>query len=469
MSPRTATIWTFAITSVALFMTTLDNLVVTTALPVIRDDLHAEPERPRVDGQRLHVDLRRAADHRRRARRPLRAAPDVRDRARDLHRRLGRRGTGAEHRRADRRACAPGPRRGDRDAAHADDPERRRPGRAPRARARRLGRHQRPGRRDRPARRRRGRPGHLLAVDLLAQRADRARPDPARAHCACARAAARTMRSTCPGLALASLGLFGLVWGLVRGNQVGWASAEIVGAIVRRPARSGAVRALGAPRPGADAAAALLPQPDLHCRERRLAADVLRDVRLDLPPGAVLPDRPGLHAAPGRAADPAVDGDADLRRPDRRSALRPDRRAPADGRSGSGCRRPGSRGSRASRRRRRPTASSSCRSSSRVSGWRCTSRRSRTSSSRPCGRRRRDRPQAPTTRSASSAASSASPCSPRSSPTTVATAPASTSSTGSSRRSTSAPRSSPRARWPRSGSSARRIDTREYESVAEAA
>jgi EmrB/QacA subfamily drug resistance transporter len=41
MTPRSSTIWTFAITSVALFMTTLDNLVVTTALPVIRDDLHA--------------------------------------------------------------------------------------------------------------------------------------------------------------------------------------------------------------------------------------------------------------------------------------------------------------------------------------------------------------------------------------------------------------------------------------------
>jgi EmrB/QacA subfamily drug resistance transporter len=33
--------WTFAITSVAVFMATLDNLVVTTALPVIRKDLHA--------------------------------------------------------------------------------------------------------------------------------------------------------------------------------------------------------------------------------------------------------------------------------------------------------------------------------------------------------------------------------------------------------------------------------------------
>ena len=35
------TIWTFAISSVAVFMVTLDNLVVTTALPVIRADLHA--------------------------------------------------------------------------------------------------------------------------------------------------------------------------------------------------------------------------------------------------------------------------------------------------------------------------------------------------------------------------------------------------------------------------------------------
>src|SRR5205814_418940 len=35
------TLWTFAITSIALFMVTLDNLVVTTAIPVIRRDLHA--------------------------------------------------------------------------------------------------------------------------------------------------------------------------------------------------------------------------------------------------------------------------------------------------------------------------------------------------------------------------------------------------------------------------------------------
>lgn len=44
MSTRTKSIWTFAITSVALFMATLDNLVVTTALPVIRADLGASIE-----------------------------------------------------------------------------------------------------------------------------------------------------------------------------------------------------------------------------------------------------------------------------------------------------------------------------------------------------------------------------------------------------------------------------------------
>ena len=115
MTPRTSAIWTFAITSVALFMTTLDNLVVTTALPVIREDLHAGLSGLEWTVNAYTLDLRGAADHRRRARRPLRAAPDVRDRAGDLHRRLGGGGARAEHRGAHRRACASGPGRGDRD------------------------------------------------------------------------------------------------------------------------------------------------------------------------------------------------------------------------------------------------------------------------------------------------------------------------------------------------------------------
>src|SRR6266511_3926661 len=39
MTPRAR--WTLAISSVAVFMVTLDNLVVTTAIPVLREDLHA--------------------------------------------------------------------------------------------------------------------------------------------------------------------------------------------------------------------------------------------------------------------------------------------------------------------------------------------------------------------------------------------------------------------------------------------
>src|SRR6476646_12230191 len=44
MTTRHRTAWTFAITSAALFMASLDNLGVTTALPSIRDHLHASLE-----------------------------------------------------------------------------------------------------------------------------------------------------------------------------------------------------------------------------------------------------------------------------------------------------------------------------------------------------------------------------------------------------------------------------------------
>jgi EmrB/QacA subfamily drug resistance transporter len=41
-----------------------------------------------------------------------------------------------------------------------------------------------------------------------------------------------TTRLDLPGLVLASAGLFGIVWGLVRGNSIGWGSGEIIGALV---------------------------------------------------------------------------------------------------------------------------------------------------------------------------------------------------------------------------------------------
>src|SRR5512134_161454 len=44
MTSRARALWTFAVTSTALFMVVLDNLVVSTALPVIRADLGATIE-----------------------------------------------------------------------------------------------------------------------------------------------------------------------------------------------------------------------------------------------------------------------------------------------------------------------------------------------------------------------------------------------------------------------------------------
>ena len=41
MTAKSRTAWTLAVTSAALFMASLDNLVVTTALPSIREHLHA--------------------------------------------------------------------------------------------------------------------------------------------------------------------------------------------------------------------------------------------------------------------------------------------------------------------------------------------------------------------------------------------------------------------------------------------
>ncbi len=293
--------WTFAITSIALFMVTLDNLVVTTALPVIRDDLHAG-----LAGLEWTVNaytltfavllLTGAALGDRFGRRRLFAIGLA---IFTLASAAG--GARAVDRRARRGARGPGPRRRDRDAADADDPLRRRAGRAARARARRLGRHQRPRRRARPARRRRGRPGHLVALDLLAERADRPRARAARAARACARRTARRRGSTCPASRSRAPACSGSSGGSSAATRVGWGSAEIVGALVAGVAVLGAFVWWELRTDAPDAADALLPQPDVRAREHRVPVHVLRDVRLDLPARAVLPDRAGLLAAAVRA------------------------------------------------------------------------------------------------------------------------------------------------------------------------
>ena len=93
-----------------------------------------------------------------------------------------------------------------------------------------------------------------------------------------------------PGLALASAGLFGLVWGLVRGNSQGWTSPEIVGslAVGASSSRRSSPGSCGRPRRCCRCGSSA--HRDVRAREPRVVSDVLRDVRLDLPARPVLPE-----------------------------------------------------------------------------------------------------------------------------------------------------------------------------------
>ena len=206
------------------------------------------------------------------------------------------------------------------------------PGREAWARARRLERDRRPRGRARPARRRRGRLRSLLAVDLLDQRPARPRPDPAGAGGASTRATARPNRLDLPGVALASLGLLGIVWGLVRGNGQGWSSPEIVSSLVAGAVLVVALRPLGAAHAGRRCCrcASSATAPSRRRTSRRCSCSSGCSARSSCSPSSSRRCR-ATRRSRLRPADPAVDGDADLRRPDRRRALRPDRRAAADG------------------------------------------------------------------------------------------------------------------------------------------
>ncbi len=215
------TLWTFVITSIALVMVTLDNLVVTTALPVIRTDLGAS-----IEGLEWTVNaytltfavflLTGAALGDRFGRRRMfvvglgifTAASALASAC--AHDRGPRRGAGAA-----------GSRRRHRRPTHVDDSQRGRSGRTPRPRARRLGRHRRSRRRSRSARRWRRDRRTLVAVDLLDQRADRTcahaaglatpgrdsravvEPRPARPRCSSARACSGSSGASCAATARA--------------------------------------------------------------------------------------------------------------------------------------------------------------------------------------------------------------------------------------------------------------------------
>ena len=414
MTAKSRTAWTLAVTSAALFMASLDNLVVTTALPSIREHLHASLQGlqwtvnaytltfavllltgaslgERYGRRRMFVD--RPGRVHRSGRRPPRSRPAS---AGSIAARAVQ-GVGGGHRRP----------------ADPHDPVGGGAPAAPRHGPGHLGRGRRPGHRHRPAGRRRRRRGRVVAVDLLAERADRhraaaARPGPAHREPRAGRPA-----WTCPASCWPAWACSGIVYGVVRGNDHGWTSATVLAPIV-----VGALLVAGFVAWELRARQPMLPMHlfrsrGVHHRQRRLAADVLRDVRLDLPARSVPADRPGLQPAGGRAADPALDRRCRCSSP----------RSPARCRTASAgvrCWSPGwpCRPSGSAGWPRWPAPPSRtprwCRPSwSPASGCRCSSRPSPTSCSARCAATRRASPPARTTRSASSAGSSGSPCSAR--------------------------------------------------------
>ena len=232
MTARHRTAWTFAVTSAALFMASLDNLVVTTALPSIRDHLHAS-----LEGLQWTVNAY-----------TLTFAVLLLTGA-TLGERYGRRrlftiGLGLFTAGSAAAAMAPGI--GALVAARAVQGV----GAAivipltltllsaavsPQRRGLALGAWGAVG----------GLAiaigplvggavveGCVLAVDLLAERADRHRAAADRPASGSPRAAGSSTRLDLPGLVLASVGLLGIVLGVVRGNDHGWTSVTVLPPLV---------------------------------------------------------------------------------------------------------------------------------------------------------------------------------------------------------------------------------------------
>ena len=228
-APMPSLSWTLAIVSLGLFMTTLDNLVVTTALPSIRRSLGASIQSLEwtVNAYTLTFAvllLTGAALGDR-----LRAAADVRSRAGDLHGRQRRGGVCDEQRCADRRPCAAGTRCRGRAPAHADAALRGVPARAARHGARDLGRRERPRGGTRTVGRGRASisgiswhwifwinvPVGLVLIPLALTKLNESHGPSA--------------RLDLPGLALAAPGCSASPTATIRGQALGWTSATIIG------------------------------------------------------------------------------------------------------------------------------------------------------------------------------------------------------------------------------------------------
>ena len=255
MNPRRTALWAFIVTALALLMVTLDNLVVTTALPVIQESLNATIEQLEwtVNAYTLTFAvllLTGAALGDRFGRRRMFVIGVT-----HLHGRLRGRRAGAHHRDAHPGARGPGRRRRDRGAPDPDHPVAR--ACRPIAAASRWA----PGV---PSAAWPSRSGPLVGgaiteglswqwifwlnvpigivlVPLAWSRLNESYGPES--------------RLDLPGLGLASAGLLGIVWGVIHGNEEGWTSPSIILPIGVGFAAPRRVPCLGAPRSGAHGAA----------------------------------------------------------------------------------------------------------------------------------------------------------------------------------------------------------------------
>ena len=180
------------------------------------------------------------------------------------------------------------------------------------------------------------------------------------------------------GTGLATAGLFAVVLGLVKAADWGWGSTLDHRTFRCRRGIPRRLRHVGAAGGGAGAAVAAVPQPRIHRQQCGIAVHVLRDVRVDLLAGPVPPGRAQVLAAVGRRAHPALDRHAHLHRTGRRHALRPHRWSPHRGDRPVPSGRSGCSGWPPSRRRQSRTRTS-CRAwRSADSACRCSSHRSPT-------------------------------------------------------------------------------------------
>ncbi len=154
-----------------------------------------------------------------------------------------------------------------------------------------------------------------------------------------------------PGLALGSIGLFGIVYALVSTDSRSWTSANVSLPLIAGLAITALFVVHGA-RFQRNAPPPPVPGKDLQRRQPGLSAVQLRDVRVDLSARPIPANGTAPVAARGRPANTAVDGHAPTGRPHRRASIRPDRRTPTDGhRSRPSVRRSGMVGRRAQPRR----------------------------------------------------------------------------------------------------------------------